>query len=38
MDPQIAKILDKPAVYIDVIDKSVSVRQIFQMILSDYRC
>jgi predicted RNA-binding protein with RPS1 domain len=29
--------LDKPAVYVEVVGKSVTVKQIFELLLSEYR-
>lgn len=37
MDPQVMEMLDRPAIYISVVDKSVSVRQILQLMISDFR-
>lgn len=37
MDPEVIAILDSPAIHVDLVGKSVSLRQILELLLSEYR-
>lgn len=37
MDPEVGALLDRPAIHIEVVGKSITLRQILELVLSEYR-